>query len=42
MIPDARLKKDTMSYNQNYSKDDFSQLQVRLDIFVLYLIIIDS
>ena len=41
MIRDARLKKD-MSYNQNYSKENFSQLQVRVDIFILYLIIIDS
>ena len=41
MIRDARLKKD-MSYNQNYSKENFSQLQVRMDIFILYLIIIDS
>ena len=41
MIRDARLKKD-MSYNQNYSKENFSQLQVRVDIFILDLIIIDS
>ena len=41
MIRDARLKKD-MSYDQNYSKENFSQLQVRVDIFILYLITIDS
>ena len=35
------IKKD-MSYNQNYSKENFSQLQVRVDIFILYLTIIDS
>ena len=33
-----------MSYNQNYSKEIFLlvAMQVRVDIFILYLIIIDS
>ena len=38
---DARLKKD-ISYNQNYSKENFSELQIRVDVFILDLIIIDS
>ena len=41
MIRDALLKKD-MRYNQNYSTENFSQLQVRGDIFILYLITVDK
>ena len=41
MIRDARLKKD-MRYNQNCSTENFSQLQVRGDIFILYLITVDK
>ena len=41
MIRDSRLKKD-MRYNQNYSTENFSQLQVRGDIFILYLITVDK
>ena len=35
MIRDARLKKD-MSYNQNYSKENFSQLQCKLEWISLF------
>ena len=41
MIRDARLKKD-MRYNHNYSTENFCQLQVRGDIFILYLITVDK
>ena len=41
MIRDARLKKD-MRHNQNYSTENFSLLQVRGDIFILYLITVDK